>query len=311
MLAYLKIIRPVNLGIIVLSQFLLREMVFVPILKISGTTPQLDGWQFLLLVLSTVLIAAAGYVINDINDTGMDSVNKPSKVIAGRIIPLATAKNYYYALNAAGIAAGIVLSYTIGKWELSILFLIIATMLYYYTYKYQYLTFWGNFTVSLLAGATIGIVWLFEFFAFRKDPEMFVEAFHAFRYLNIFTAAYAVFAFLSTMSREITKDIQDRVGDAKNGCRTIAVRYGESTARIIVTVLNALIISGLIVFQLWLSDINLMKLMWSLIIPQVLVAVATVLTFFPETGKNYRIPGNLMKVSMFTGLITMVFVYIR
>jgi len=311
MMAYLKIIRPVNLVIIVLSQFLLREMVFVPLLKISGTAPQLDGWQFLLLVLSTVLIAAAGYVINDINDTGMDSVNKPSKVIAGRMIPLARAKNYYYALNAAGIAAGIVLSYTIGKWELSILFLIIATMLYYYTYKYQYLTFWGNFTVSLLAGATIAIVWLFEFFAFRKDPEMFVEAFHAFRYLNIFTAAYAVLAFLTTMSREITKDIQDRVGDAKNGCRTIPVRYGESTARLIVALINLFIISGVIVFQLWLFDNNFVKLMWSLTIPQALMVAASVIIFYPKTGKNYMITGNLMKVSMLTGLITMVFVYIR
>ena len=309
--AYLRIIRPVNLVIIVLSQFLLREMVFVPILKLSGSTPQLDGWQFLLLVLSSVLIAAAGYVINDINDTGMDSINKPDKVIAGRLIPLGKARNYYYILNAAGITAGIVLSYTIGKWELSILFLIIATMLYYYTYKYQYMPFWGNFTVSLLSGATIGIVWLFEFFAFRKDPEMFVDAFHSFRYLNIFTTAYAVFAFLTTMSREITKDIQDREGDARNGCRTIPVRYGESTARFIVTIVNILIISGIIFFQLWLFNNNYMKLMWSLIIPQLLVVIAAVLTFYPKTGKNYLIPGNLLKVSMLTGLITMIFVYFR
>jgi 4-hydroxybenzoate polyprenyltransferase len=311
MIAYLKIIRPVNLLIIAFSQLLLREMVFVPLLNISGATVQLNWWQFSLLVLSSVLIAAGGYVINDINDTGMDSMNKPSKVIAGKIIPLSKAKNYYYGLNASGILMGIVLSYSIGKWELSILFIIISTMLYYYTYKYQYISFWGNFTVSLLAGTTIAIVWLFEFFAFRKEPGIFVEAFHSFRYINIFTAAYALFAFFTTLSREVIKDIQDREGDAKNGCRTLAVQYGETTSRSVAAIINLITVAGIAFFQAWLLGNNYLLLAYSLVIPQLLLVITSVLLFKTKDDQSFGFAGSLMKITMALGLITMMFVYVR
>jgi hypothetical protein len=75
--------------------------------------------------------------------------------------------------------------------------------------------------------------------------------------------------------------------------------------------INTIIVTGIVFFQLWLAGNNYTKLAWSLVIPQLLIGAATVLTFYPKAGKGYMIPGNLMKVSMFTGLISMVFVYIR
>lgn len=311
MLPYLYIIRPVNLFIIVLAQVLAREAVFVPILEASGISVQLSGMEFALLVVSSVLIAAAGYVINDVNDTGMDSLNRPAKVIAGKLIPLEKARNYYYLLNISGISTGVILSFSIGKWELSILFLIIATMLYYYTYKYQYFPFWGNFTVSLLAGMTVAIVWLFEFFALRQDPGSFVEAFPAFNQISLFTGAYALFAFLTTMGREIIKDMQDREGDAKNGCRTIPVKYGEKAARRVATLVNIITMAGLVLYQLWLSANNYDKVLYSLVIPQALLIVATVSIFRATAPKHYRKAGYFMKLAMFTGILSMIFVYFR
>jgi 4-hydroxybenzoate polyprenyltransferase len=140
---------------------------------------------------------------------------------------------------------------------------------------------------------------------------MFVEAFHAFRYLNLFTAAYAIFAFLTTLSREIIKDIQDREGDARNGCRTIPVRYGERTASIIALLVNLITLAGIIGFQLWLTKNNFGTLAISLIVPQLILVIASILVLRAKAADNFRFAGLWMKASMALGLITMIFIYIR
>ena len=42
--------------------------------------------QFLFIVIASVLIAAAGYIINDYFDLNIDQVNKPDKVVVNLII---------------------------------------------------------------------------------------------------------------------------------------------------------------------------------------------------------------------------------
>jgi 4-hydroxybenzoate polyprenyltransferase len=63
----------------------------------------LTDWQYLLLVLSTVLIAAAGYVINIFDQ---DLENKPNRVVIGKSITESAAYNIYAVLNISGVAIG-------------------------------------------------------------------------------------------------------------------------------------------------------------------------------------------------------------
>jgi 4-hydroxybenzoate polyprenyltransferase len=49
-----------------------------------------------------VLLAAAGYVINDIFDQDTDIENKPKEIIVGKSITEAKAYNIYLALNTTG-----------------------------------------------------------------------------------------------------------------------------------------------------------------------------------------------------------------
>ena len=53
-------------------------------LKQQNIPLALADWQYGLLVLSTVLLAAAGYVINNIYDVATDSINKPADVVIGK-----------------------------------------------------------------------------------------------------------------------------------------------------------------------------------------------------------------------------------
>jgi 4-hydroxybenzoate polyprenyltransferase len=60
----------------------------------------------ILLVLSTVLIAAGGYVINNILDQKTDAINKPNNVIIEKYSE--TNAYLYMALTVVGVAIGFI-----------------------------------------------------------------------------------------------------------------------------------------------------------------------------------------------------------
>jgi 4-hydroxybenzoate polyprenyltransferase len=59
-----------------------------------------------LLVLSTVLIAAGGNVINDYFDTRIDRINKPGDVIVGRTVKRRVAMTAHGVLSGLGLLLG-------------------------------------------------------------------------------------------------------------------------------------------------------------------------------------------------------------
>ena len=63
--AILKLIRPVNLAIMVLTLLLVRYCIFLPVFRQNGLEGLMPDWQFLLLLIATLFIGAGGYVIND------------------------------------------------------------------------------------------------------------------------------------------------------------------------------------------------------------------------------------------------------
>ena len=120
---------------------LVRYCLLLPVYSFSSTPLQMPLLHFILLVISTLLIGAGGYVVNDILDTGLDELNKPEMNLVDHGIPQNQAWNLYYALNIAGIGLGLLVSYLAGKTELGILFLVVATSLYYYSLKYKALSY--------------------------------------------------------------------------------------------------------------------------------------------------------------------------
>ena len=91
---YLKLIRFQNLLMIALMQCIIRY----GFLKLQKVELALADWQFALLVLATVFIAAGGYIINDIMDQETDSINRPNQVIVGRSISESMAYNLILGL---------------------------------------------------------------------------------------------------------------------------------------------------------------------------------------------------------------------
>ena len=306
MIYYIKLIRPFNLLIIILTQVLVRICILEPLLRINGSTAALATWLWLLLILATVMIAAAGYIINDILDIPLDKINKPGKIIIDTQISTSKAEIWYYIFNGMAIVVGAVVSFMIKKPTLTIIFIIIATLLYYYSYKYKYLTFWGNFSVSILSAAVILIVWLFEFFSLKLDPEHFVESFKAFREINYFFVGYAAFAFLSSFIRELVKDTQDIEGDRRNGCRTIPVLLGIQKTRNIILLLNIFLLIAISFAQYLLFKHSPHAIAFSLIPAQLIALLMILLIFRAKEKKDFYYLSQGYKILMITGILSMI-----
>ena len=162
---YLKLIRYQNLLLLAFMQFVFRY----GFLKWQNVPLSLADWQYALLVLSTVLIAAGGNVINDIFDQETDEDNKPEKVIVGNTISEAMAYNIYVALNITGVGIGFYLSNVIMKPGFATIFILIAALLYLYATSLKQMLLVGNLIVALLLSFSVIIIGIYDLFPATYD----------------------------------------------------------------------------------------------------------------------------------------------
>ena len=155
---YLKLIRYQNLLLLAFMQLIFRY----GFLKLQNIYLSLNDWQYGLLVLSTVLIAAAGYVINDIMDQETDYDNKPDNVIVGQYISEKAAYNLYFILNITGVGIGYYLANVIQKPSFAGAFIIISATLYMYASSLKQILLVGNIIVALLLSFSVLIIGLFD-----------------------------------------------------------------------------------------------------------------------------------------------------
>lgn len=304
--ALVRMIRVPDLLIIALTMILARYGIIAANFQRAGAEPAMPDWQFVLLVVASIMIAAAGYIVNDVLDAGIDEVNKPGRNLVGSPVSEKTANLWYYVLNIVGVSIGVVLSFLAGKIQVGIIFLLIATALYFYSYKYKYLAFWGNFTVSILSAMVILIVWIFEFFHLRSQPDLFTLVVPEFYPVVRLLLGYAAFAFLVSMAREMVKDIQDLEGDTRFGCRTIPVLLGVARSRIIAMALTALIMAALGSCQALLLQQGQVLLFAGLFVPQALMLLALVQMARAREAARLRPVAATLRLTMVAGVLTMI-----
>lgn len=320
MKAFLSLIRWQNLLIIVLTMVLMRYAVIGPVIgKISvsltgGTgeplplTLQFPWYDFVILVFATLLITAGGYVINDYFDIKTDLINR-GEVIVGTKIPRRLAILWHNILNIIGVAAGFYISWKAGFLWLGTLFLIVSGLLYFYSasYKRQFLV--GNLVVSFLTAMVPMLVVIYEWPALYRYYSVNALTPPRLGIIFYWVGGFAIFAFLTTLTREIIKDIEDFEGDMAYGRNTVPVIIGTKTARIVSISLVIITIALLyLVWHLFLYDkITLSYISVTVALPLLYVVYQLIIG---KTRKQLHNASMMMKVVMIAGVLYSVVVKI-
>ena len=297
---FIKLIRLPNLAIIVLIMYAMRYGVIYPFLRLNGFEIQFSEILFLGLVLSTILIAAGGYAINDYEDRKIDAKNNPEKVTEENQICSRKMMIAYNYLTITGITIGGLVSYFSGYFMFSTIFVLIAGLLWFYSSTYKMMPFLGNIIVALLAGVTPVIVALFEIPQLtEKYRETLIDLKIDFMPLFYFVLAFGIFAFLTTIIREIVKDIEDIEGDKSFKRNTIPVAFGVVTAKIISIFTILFTIGSLLYaqFTFELGKLSLWYIIIGLIIPFIIISIKLLIDKTPE---------QFHKTSMYIKLIMIV-----
>ncbi len=294
---FLKLIRYQNLSMLAIMQLIFRFGFF----KLQNIPLALANWQYGLLIAATILIAAGGYVINDIFDQNTDNENKPNKVIVGRSISETQAYNIYFALTVTGVCIGFYLSNVIQKPGFASIFILIAATLYLYATSLKQMMIIGNVVVALLLSFSVIIIGIFDLFpATGLDNQQQMKIFFS------ILLDYAIFAFMINFIREIVKDLEDFDGDYAEGMNTLPIVAGKKNTTIIVFVLSLIPLFSLLYYiNKYLLDLLFVSV-------YLLLFVCSPLVFFSikiwtaKSKKEFHTLSSLLKWILFFGIISVV-----
>ncbi len=275
---FFKLIRFPNLAIIALTQY------FTAIFLVASG----EEWKIaltdkglMLLSLSTLIIAAAGYIINDYYDVKIDFVNKPERVVVDKVLKRRVVMMAHTFLNLTGIALGLLISY-----KIAVINFLSALLLWVYSNQLKRLPFVGNFSVALLTGLSLFIVAIY----YQKNEFLVL--------------AYAIFAFSITLIREIIKDIEDVKGDAVFGCKTLPVIWGIRKTKQIIYAFSAVFIALLFYLASLLNNQTLTMYFVMLIAP---IAYLVYRLVKADTKKDFAYLSSFCKLLMLSGVLSMIF----
>ncbi len=279
-IAFLKLIRFENLLMIAFMQFLLRYFVLQKVLALHNIQLELNDGLFYLVVLSTVLIAAAGYIINDYFDVRTDLINHPDTVVVGKVIKRRTAIILHLSFTFFGIAIGMVAALKTGYLRFALFHFAAAFLLWVYSTHLKKQLLIGNVVVSLLTAAVAFMPLVYEMGVMQKrDPE-FIHEHHylIFSCLKI-TFIFSLFAFITSMAREIIKDIEDYKGDKETGGLTMPIVWGILSSKltaffllIITAILLLFVVYNTLKAQRILFSLNNIYIVFTLVLPLVLLS---------------------------------------
>lgn len=300
MIHFLNLVRWKNLLMIALVQFLIKYALLVPFKTSHGVSTVLSHFEFTLLVLATLLIAAAGYVINDINDIETDRVNKPYKIIIDKSISEKDAFTFFMILNVVGVGIGFYLANAVGKPQLFVLFFASSALLYIYSTSLKSMAVIGNIVVSIVVALAPIVVGFFELFPSITFENRSVQI----TFFKIILD-YAIFAFMVNLIREMAKDIEDIDGDYKAGMETLPIVLGRERANKIVFFLSLIPIGSVVYYvitNLYMQSIIVVYFLIFVIAPLIYVSIKL---FNAEQKAHYRHISLVLKLVLLTGMLSL------
>lgn len=269
-------------------------MVVIPILEWNGFVSSVNGTVYSFIVASIVLIAAGGYVINDIFDMGIDGINKPGKNRIGTALKRSHAMILYVFLTLTGLGFALLSGILSGINYILLINLICAGLLYFYSSSYKKMFLVGNIVISFLTGVAIYSSVLYDKHALLSEPIIRI------------VTAYSIFAFAMSMIREIIKDCEDVAGDQAFGASTLALVAGPKRARLIASFLTLSVITALGYIQFMQQQWeNLPAFIYICLFVQLPLLYLVYRATTSKSVSDDRFSSRLSKIIMLTGILSM------
>jgi 4-hydroxybenzoate polyprenyltransferase len=295
---YIKVLRPINLIIVFITQFFFYYKLIVPCLTSANLSPSLQLKEMVLFVLVTVIISACGYIINDYFDFKIDRVNKTNNSELNKKNLLV----YFYSLLTLGFVISIYIAFQLDKIHLILLYPLAALLLYFYSKSLKLKGFIGNLVIASFCSFSTLILLLAE-------PQMSYSIDSKVIFVVRTIYAFSIFAFMINLIREIIKDIEDMNGDISAGSNSLPIKIGIARTQILVQFNTVALIAFIIIWTITSKEtigfqnqmFNIIFLVGPLVMSMLKLKKAT-------NTADYTKLSALYKWIMFGGLISIILI---
>ncbi|AFU69246.1 prenyltransferase UbiA-like protein [Psychroflexus torquis ATCC 700755] len=281
-LSLFSVIRGYNILIIIIAQYLASIFIMAYHLPLSQVVFDIN---LFLIVVSTALAIASGYLINNFYDSEKDLINRPSKTLLDNFVSQKTKLSVYFILNFLSVIIASYISFKAVLFFSSYIFL-----LWLYSHKIKRYPFLGTLTAGLVAILPFFIIFVY----YRNFEEVII--------------VHAVFLFFIILIRELVKDLENLKGDFTLDYSTIPVKYSvEFTKKLISVLVISTIVPALILILFF--DSGYMDYYFLLCV--VLLIIFLWQLWRSEQRPHYLILHNLLKFVIVLGVFSIMLIDIE
>ncbi|MCD8401750.1 geranylgeranylglycerol-phosphate geranylgeranyltransferase [Tenacibaculum finnmarkense] len=275
----LSVVRGYNILVLIAAQYLAAIFIFSDQKSIK---PVLFDWHLLYLVIATICVVAAGYIINNFYDKNADKINRPIKTSLDSYVKQETKLSLYFFLNFTGFGFGLLVS-----WRAAFFFAVYIFSIWLYSHKLKKHSFIGLISVTILT-----ILPFFVLFVHYKNFSKVIFV-------------HAIFLFLIILIRELIKNLENIKGAIINNYNTFPVKYGEKNTKKLIILLMFLTLAPICILFNY-PAIEYMKYYFYLA-AFVLIFIGFY-TWKASKTNQYRLLHNILKVLLLIGVFSLLFI---
>ncbi len=278
-ISLLSVIRGYNILVLIIAQYLASIFIFSPGNSIRNVIFDFD---LLYIVLASICVVAAGYIINNFYDVKVDRINRPLKTGIDNYVKQETKLTLYFFLNFLGFIFGLFVS-----WRSALFFAVYIFGIWLYSHKLKKHPFTGLISATILT-----ILPFFAVFVYYKNFSKIIFL-------------HAVFLFLVIMVRELIKDLENIKGALANNYKTFSVVYGElKTKQLSLLLLLLAIVPATILFSY--PALSYMRYYFYLAL--LTLTFVGVYLWRSNQQEEYTFLHNILKLLLLIGVFCLVFI---
>lgn len=206
--------------------------------------------------------------------------------------------------SAIGLVLGLYLALKCHHIKIVVFQLLSIVLLWFYSTHFKKQLLVGNLVVSLLTAAIPVLPFIYDFyFMIDLNPIAMKLVIPMMKPLFYSVLAYSIFAFLTSFTREVIKDMEDYKGDVQTGCKTMPIVWGMVTSKVVSFFTVVITIGCLLLVCLhFFKGQNFLPLYYILgliILPLISIVLITVAA---KSSKDFKMASLLLKFVMLFGI---------